>query len=116
MSADFKKEGPKSQYDLLPILTGDDSWSFESFNEYMLRAEKFNPPNQLEISKGAQYLEKAHGFDGLVDVSFANGMFATLQREAIDASQIMWPGLQVNPDAASGMVVGVTTIPNMLYP
>lgn len=116
MSADFETEGPKSQYDLLPVLTGDDSWSFESFNEYMLRAERFNRPTQLEISKGAQYLEGSHGYDGLVDVSFAAGMFATLQREAINASQILWPGLRVNPDAASGTVVGVTTIPNMLYP
>lgn len=82
----------------------------------MLRAEKFNPPNETEISKGAQYLEGYHGYDGLVDVSFADGMFATLQQEAIEASQILWPGLTVNPDAASGTVVGVTTIPNMLYP
>lgn len=82
----------------------------------MLRAERFNRPEHTEIAKGAQYLKEYHGYDGVVDVSFAAGMFGTVQQEAIEASQILWPGLPVNPDAASGTVVGVTTIPNMLYP
>lgn len=85
-------------------------------SKYMLRAEKFKPPSQSDAVKRAQYLAEYHGFDGLVEVSFVVGMFETLQREAIEASQLLWSGLPVNPDAVSRTVVGVTTIPNMVYP
>lgn len=109
-------KGPKSQYDLLPALTGDESWSFENFNKYMLRAEHFNAPESSEVAKGALFLPSYHGIYGPVQVSFAQGMFETLQLEAINASQSQWYNLKVNADAASGIVNGVTTIPNMLDP
>lgn len=109
-------KGPRTQYDLLPLLTGDESWNFENFNQYMLRSEHFNAPepNSPTIAKGAQYLPQYHGISGPVEVSFANGMFATVQLDAINASQKIWPGLKVNPDAASGVVNGVTTIPDQV--
>lgn len=109
-------KGPKTQYDLLPLLTGDDSWSFDNLNKYMLRAEKFHSPIAAEVAKGARYLPEYHGTNGSVQVSFAAGMFGTVQLEAINASQAFWPGLEVAVDVASGTVNGVTTIPNMLQP
>lgn len=109
-------KGPRSQYDMLPMLTGDDSWSFENFNKWMLKAEKFSSPNATEVAKGARFIDECHGRNGLVDVSFASGMFGTVQLDAINASQSLWPGMKVNADAASGIVNGVTTVPNMLHP
>lgn len=109
-------KGPKSQYDLLPVLTGDESWSFENFNKYMLRAEHFNAPAPSEVAKGARFSLSHHGTQGPVQVSFAKGMFETLQLDAINASQSLWNGLEINTDAASGIVNGVTTIPNMVDP
>lgn len=108
-------KGPKTQYDALPMLTGDDSWGFKEFNKYMLRAEKFNEPNETMIAKGSQWIGEYHGYDGHVDVSFAAGMFGYVQSKSIAAAQKLW-GLKVNKDAASGTVNGVTTIPNMLHP
>ena len=45
-------EGPETQYAQLPMLTGDDFWSFDIFNEYVLRAEKFDPQTVLNMRKG----------------------------------------------------------------
>ncbi|KAK8219939.1 hypothetical protein M8818_000354 [Zalaria obscura] len=44
-------KGPKSQYDLLPVLTGDKSWGWEGLNEYMLGAENFNVPTPRRLPK-----------------------------------------------------------------
>ena len=86
-------KGPKTQYDALPMLTGDDSWNFENFNKYMLRAEKFNEPNETMTAKGAQWMQEYHGYNGLVDVSFAAGMFGYVQSKSIAAAQKFWNGL-----------------------
>ncbi|ORY61805.1 uncharacterized protein BCR38DRAFT_347929 [Pseudomassariella vexata] len=109
-------KAPKSQYDLLPLVTGDESWAFDSFNEIMLSAEKFTPPTQALTSKGANYVPAYHGTNGNVSVSFAQGIFSSIQLPAINASQMVWEGLEVAVDAASGEVNGVTTIPNMVQP
>lgn len=109
-------KGPKTQYDLLPYLTGDESWGFDAFNAKMLRAEHFNPPSAELVAKGAQYDAAFHGENGPVQVSFAQGMFGSIELPALQASQIVWNGLQLIKDTASGIVNGVTTIPNMLQP
>ncbi|KAK4895471.1 hypothetical protein LTR27_006535 [Elasticomyces elasticus] len=103
-----------SGYDLLPLLNGDDSWEWESFNEYMLRAEHFNLPLNFEKLRGARYSEKSHGEAGPVEVSFASGIFAEPQQQAIEASQKVWKGLTRDADAADGNVTGATIIPNMV--
>ncbi|KAI4718677.1 alcohol oxidase [Aureobasidium sp. EXF-10727] len=108
-------KGPKSQYDLLPLLTGDMSWGWDGLNQYMLGAEHFHtPPNELK-SKGAEFDDHKHGYSGPVQVSFAQGMFGSIQQPALNASQQIW-GLEHVDDAASGIVNGVTTIPNMVQP
>jgi choline dehydrogenase len=108
-------KGPKTQYDLLPLLTGDESWGWDGLNQYMLGAEHFYAPSNELKSKGADYDGHKHGFSGPVKVSFAQGMFGSIQQPALNASQQVW-GLDHVDDAASGIVNGVTTIPNMVQP
>lgn len=107
-------KGPSSQYDILPELIGDDSWNWENFNQFMLKAEHFNLPEPAEIEKGVQFQPSAHGTDGPVDVSFAAGIFGKPQVPALEASEKVWPGLQRLVDAANGTVNGATIIPNMV--
>jgi choline dehydrogenase len=107
-------KGPKTQYDLLPLLTGDESWGWDGLNQYMLGAEHFYAPSNELKSKGADYQGDKHGFSGPVKVSFAQGMFGSIQQPALNASQHVWSGLEHVDDAASGVVNGVTTIPNMV--
>lgn len=109
-------KGPKTQYDLLPYLTGDNSWGFDVFNSKMLDAEHFNPPSPELKAKGAMYDLDFHGNNGNVQVSFAQGMFSSIQQPALEASQSIWKGLGLLKDVASGIVNGATTIPNMLQP
>ena len=109
-------KGPSSQYDLLPLLTGDDSWAWKPFNEYMMKAEHFNPPDSNAIAKGAQYEGSSHGKDGPVQVSFGAGMFGEPQVSALEASKRVWPGLQRNRDATVGDPNGATIIPDMVEP
>lgn len=107
-------KGPKSQYDILPLLTGDDSWAWEPFNEFMLKCENFNPPEPAEIEAGAHYGPASHGQGGPVEVSFAAGIFKEPQLQALNASEVVWEGLQKLDDAAAGVVNGATIIPNMV--
>ncbi|KAK5130192.1 hypothetical protein LTR08_002401 [Meristemomyces frigidus] len=106
-------KGESSQYDLLPLLTGDESWGWEPFNKYMLTAEHFNIPEAKETARGAEYDPAFHGESGPVQVSFAAGIFAKPQQEALNASTKVW-GTPKNADAADGGVNGATIIPNML--
>ncbi|KAH0283154.1 glucose oxidase [Aureobasidium namibiae CBS 147.97] len=108
-------KGPRTQYDLLPLLTGDESWGWDGLNQYMLGAEHFYAPSNELKSKGADYDGHKHGFSGPVQVSFAQGMFGSIQQPALNASQQVW-GLEHVSDAASGKVNGATTIPNMVQP
>ncbi|CAD0108012.1 unnamed protein product [Aureobasidium uvarum] len=108
-------KGPKTQYDLLPLLTGDMSWGWDGLNQYMLGAEHFHTPSNDSKSKGADYDGYKHGYNGPVQVSFAQGMFGSIQQPALNASQQIW-GLEHVDDAASGTVNGFTTIPNMVQP
>lgn len=108
-------KGPKTQYDLLPLLTGDESWGWDGLNQYMLGAEHFYAPSNELKAKGADYDGHKHGFSGPVPVAFAQGMFGSIQQPALNASQQVW-GLERVADAASGTVNGVTTIPNMVQP
>jgi choline dehydrogenase-like flavoprotein len=49
-------KGAASQYNLLPALTGDDSWGWDEFNQCMLLAENFHPPSADQTKrKGADY-------------------------------------------------------------
>ena len=107
-------KGPRTQYDVLPILTGDDSWGWDGLNEFMLEAEHFNLPEEDEIADGAQWIDSAHGTEGKIEVSFAEGLFGGIQQPALEANEKVWPGLQRIPDAASGVANGATIIPNML--
>lgn len=107
-------KGPKTQYDLLPYIIGDESWGFDELNKHMLSAEHFNPPDEALVAKGAQYEAQYHGENGPLNVSFAQGLFGYLQQEALNASTSVWSGLEILKDVASGIVNGATTIPNML--
>ncbi|KAK4543882.1 hypothetical protein LTR36_004656 [Oleoguttula mirabilis] len=112
-------KGASSQYDLLPLLTGDDSWGWESFNQYMLLAEHFNPPGEDEIARGAQFDPDSHGENGPVQVSFGVYMFDKPQQEALNASMKVWnkPGLPgIDADIADGTVGRAAIIPNMVQP
>lgn len=109
-------KGPKTQYDILPDLIGNDSWAFDEFNKYMLATEHFSPPHPAEVEKGAKFDPKYHSDKGPVEVSFAQGMFANIQKPALDSSIKVWKGLRHVEDIASGIVNGVTIIPNMLQP
>ncbi|KAK3674199.1 hypothetical protein LTR78_006046 [Recurvomyces mirabilis] len=80
-------KGPSSQYDLLPMLTGDDSWSWKNFNQYMLEAEHFNRPDEDDTGKGADHTPQSHGHEGEVEVSFARGMYDSPQPAALQVSQ-----------------------------
>ncbi|KAG9956562.1 alcohol oxidase, partial [Aureobasidium melanogenum] len=108
-------KGPKTQYDLLPLLTGDNSWGWDGLNQYMLGAEHFYAPSNELKAKGADYDGHKHGFSGPVPVAFAQGMFGSIQKLALNTSKQVW-GLEHVADAASGTVNGFTTIPNMVQP
>ncbi|CAD0095672.1 unnamed protein product [Aureobasidium vineae] len=110
--ASWTKE-PKTRYDLLPLLTGDMSWGWDGLNQYMLGAEHFHTPSNYLKSKGANHDGDKHGYSGPVQVSFAQGMFGSIQQPALNASQQIW-GLGHVDDAVSGIVNGVTTISNMI--
>lgn len=43
-------------------------------------------------------------------------MFGGSQLAALEASEVVWPGVVRNSDAASGITTGATIIPNMVYP
>lgn len=107
-------KGDKTQYDLLPVLTGDDSWSFDSLNEIMLDIEEFHEPSPEQVVKGAQYLDDFHGREGAVQVSFPHGMFGGIQLPALEASTLVWKGLKIIADFAAGVTNGATIIPNMV--
>jgi choline dehydrogenase len=107
-------KGDKTQYDLLPVLTGDDSWSFDALNEIMLDIEDFHDPTPEQVAKGAQYSDDFHGRDGVVQVSFPYGMFGGIQLSALEASTIVWKGLKIVADFAAGVTTGATIIPNMV--
>jgi choline dehydrogenase-like flavoprotein len=107
-------KGDKTQYDLLPLLTGDDSWSFDALNEIMLDIEEFHDPTPEQVAKGAQFLNDFHGRDGVVQVSFPYGMFGGIQLPALEASTIVWKGLKIVADFAAGVTTGATIIPNMV--
>lgn len=109
-------KGAKTQYDLLPSLSGDDSWGWEGLNPHMLMAECFHPPTSAQIAKGARFEPEAHGYNGSVQVSFPPGMFGNIQLPVLNASQLVWEGLRINSDAASGLVNGATMVPDMLHP
>lgn len=54
-------KGAKSQYNLLPALTGDDSWGWDGLEAYMKKAENFHPPtDEQREQKGAQYDASSH--------------------------------------------------------
>ncbi|KAK4626412.1 Glucose oxidase [Fulvia fulva] len=109
-------KGARSQYDVLPLLTGDDSWGWNEFNKYMLVTEDFHVPTAVQRdTKGAHYDSLYHGYGGPIDVSFAANMFAGTQLPAVEASQRVWENLTRNSDAASGVTTGATIIPNMLH-
>ncbi|KAK3622548.1 hypothetical protein LTR56_022103 [Elasticomyces elasticus] len=105
-----------SGYDLLPLVNGDDSWAWEPFNAYMLKAEHFNVPLMTLQNRGAMYNADYHGEAGPVEVSFASGIFAEPQQQAIEASQKVWQGLTRDVDATDGNVTGATIIANMVVP
>lgn len=108
-------KGAKSQYDLLPALTGDDSWGWDGFNEYMLKAEHFHAPTEDQRDdKGAYFDSYSHGYSGPVQVSFGAYMYGGTQLPALEASEKVWQNLTRNSDAASGQTVGGTIIPNMV--
>lgn len=109
-------KGDKTQYDLLPVLTGDDSWSFDALNEIMLGIEEFHEPDPEQVAKGAQYEDQFHGRDGVVQVSFPSGMFGGIQLPALQASTLVWKGLKIVADFAAGVTTGATIIPNMVEP
>jgi choline dehydrogenase len=73
-------KGPSSQYDLLPMLTGGDSWAWESFNNYMFKAEHFNLPDAQDTAIGAQYHPGYHGFEGPIDVSLQTAFSIRLRK------------------------------------
>ncbi|THY58368.1 alcohol oxidase [Aureobasidium pullulans] len=108
-------KGPKTQYDLLPLLIGDESWGWDGLNQYMLGAEHFYAPSNELKSKGADFDGHKHGFSGPVKVSFAQGMFGGINQPALNASEQVW-GLEHVDDVASGIVNGATIIPNMAQP
>jgi len=107
-------KGDKTQYDLLPVLTGDDSWSFDSLNEIMLSIEDFHEPTKEHIAKGADFTRGFHGRDGMVQVSFPRGMFGGIQLPALEASAVVWKGMKKVADFAAGLTNGATIIPNMI--
>ncbi|EME82725.1 uncharacterized protein MYCFIDRAFT_116284, partial [Pseudocercospora fijiensis CIRAD86] len=110
-------KGAKSQYNLLPLLSGDESWGWASFNQYMLKAENFHRPtdSQRDI-KGAHYESGLHGYGGPVQVSFGSGMYGGTQLPALEASENALVNFSRNFDAASGQTSGGTIIPNMVVP
>lgn len=71
-------KGPRSQYDVLPMLTGDENWGWEGMNQYMLKAENFHVPD------GAEWTDAVHGRGGPVQVSFADDLFGGIQRPAME--------------------------------
>ena len=107
-------KGDKTQYDLLPALTGDDSWSFDALNEIMLSIEDFHEPTEEHIAKGADFKSEFHGRDGMVQVSFPRGMFGGIQLPALEASAAVWEGMEKVADFAAGLTNGATIIPNMI--
>jgi choline dehydrogenase len=107
-------KGDKTQYDLLPVLTGDDSWSFDALNEIMLSIEDFHEPTGEHIAKGANFTSEFHGQDGMVQVSFPRGMFGGIQLPALEASTAVWKGMEKIADFAAGLTNGATIIPNMI--
>ncbi|KAM0718641.1 hypothetical protein Q7P37_005712 [Cladosporium fusiforme] len=110
-------KGDKTQYDLLPVLTGDESWSFDALNEIMLDVENFHEPTNDHSAKGAEFDRDFHGSnDGLVHVSFPANMFGGIQLSAIEASSKVWKGMKKVADFAAGVTSGTTIIPNMLEP
>lgn len=107
-------KGASSQYDLLPLITGDDSWAWEPFNKFMLQCENFHLLRPADTEAGARYDPAFHGVGGAVKVSFAAGIFKEPQLQALEASYKVWEGLEKLDDAAAGAVNGATIVSRLV--
>ncbi|KAG6885230.1 hypothetical protein C0993_004637 [Termitomyces sp. T159_Od127] len=66
--------GSKEQYDawssLLETSEANVGWDWAGLWSYMKKSEAFSPPNDVQTSKGAQFVGAYHGYSGPVGVTF----------------------------------------------
>ncbi|KAG6860207.1 hypothetical protein C0995_014264 [Termitomyces sp. Mi166 len=66
--------GSKEQYDawstLLEPFEANIGWNWAGLWSYMKKSEAFSPPNTVQASKGAQFIDTYHGYSGPVAVTF----------------------------------------------
>ncbi|KAG5719362.1 Glucose oxidase [Termitomyces sp. T112] len=66
--------GAKEQYDawstLLEPSEVNVGWNWAGLSSYMKKSEAFSAPNDVQTSKGAQFIDTYHGYSGPVGVTF----------------------------------------------
>ncbi|KAG6915644.1 hypothetical protein DXG01_010608 [Tephrocybe rancida] len=66
--------GSKEQYDswstLLEPSEASVGWNWAGLWSYMKKSENFSPPNDVQASKGAQFIDTYHGYSGPLGVTF----------------------------------------------
>ncbi|EJC97364.1 glucose oxidase [Fomitiporia mediterranea MF3/22] len=112
--------GMKEQYDAFAQLLGEEdaslNWNFDSLFEYMKKSESFTPPDDAQRAKGANSVNKFHGFVGPVHAAFPQAMFGGPQQPAfVDAVRNL-SGIKLCPDVNGGNINCVSYTPNSINP
>ncbi|KAG5337120.1 hypothetical protein C0989_010727 [Termitomyces sp. Mn162] len=109
--------GSKEQYDvwstLLEPFEANVGWNWASLWSYMKKSEAFSPPNDVQVSKGAQFIETYHGYSGPVGVTFPDpsAMYGGPQQpDFIDTIQNL-TGIRRYKDLNGGMPNCVSVTP-----
>lgn len=102
----------KSQIDAWEDL-GNEGWNWESLKEYYVQQESFLRPDKQQVANGATFDERAHGYEGQLDVAFTpyltgQGAFGML-RDAHEAEGYAW-----NKDVNTGSMPGFDVWPMTL--
>ena len=106
--------GDKAQYDAWEDL-GNKGWNWDSIFPYYTRGEKFIPPAEWQVAKGATYEPSAHGTSGPLDLGFPN---IISNSSFYDKARDTWKklGLEKITDLNGGDTRGFVCAPQTLDP
>ncbi|KAG6885228.1 hypothetical protein C0993_004635 [Termitomyces sp. T159_Od127] len=109
--------GAKEQYDawstLLEPFEADVGWNWDGLCPYMIKSEAFSPPDDVQVSKGAQFIDTYHGYSGPVGVTFpeSGAMYGGPQQPSFITTIQELTGIKRSQDLNGGMPNGVSVTP-----
>lgn len=92
---------------------GNKGWNWETLFQYYKKSEGFQVPTEEQIAQGADYNASYHGLNGPLKVgwptSITNRSFFPVLQQTFEKL-----GVQYNPDANGGKMVGFTVHPDTI--